>query len=703
MIALEDGLALAQKSVDRLLSEKNKLGLPKMQIQLLPEFLQKTRLRKLKQTDREVICDQAVLMLDQFYVHLPFKRVRYAIDPVQRLRLLRARLSQIDDDLSFHTEVLETFADMRDVHTSYRLPPPFAGAMAFLPFFLQPYFDDRHNRRFLVTSVLRGFEPSLFRAGVEVTQWNGIPVARAVDLLAEHIPGGNPAARFIRGMMRMTVRSLASTLPPDEEVVFVRYRPEEPNAEERIIELPWFAGTGMGIDIFPAQRSSVCEPLKDLTTIRKVLWHREEWKQEQDNCGFEPQMQGHLVSKIPDIFQFQNWTGACHEWLGEIDPDLLKLKDKTFGYVRIKSFDNDNHEDNEIFAEFLRILRIQQDVAPDGLILDVRGNAGGSINAAERLLQLMTPRTITPAPYQYANTSTMQSVIAKLREVTLDPSSHPNLQKQMDAAKLFFQDWFPDSDEAMFSGSLLTRGYPLTPVAMANDTGQVYYGPVVLLIDATSYSATDTFAAGFQDHEIGDIIGTDANTGGGGASRWHHNADLVGRLKGLVDMQPQLQRLPGGTSMTLAIQRSTRVGAIAGEPVEDVGVKCTIPYQLTKVDLVQNSRDLISFACRHLSRQPSCFLEVERPRRSGASLDITVNHARLDRLVFLLDGHTENAVTIKPRQSKSKSTFRIPRAGFEGTPAHELRIDGYALRSTKGKRRPTLVLAASTRVKLPRR
>src|SRR5713226_2371404 len=319
MIPLEDGGAIAQKAVDQLLAEKKSLALPKMRIQRLPDFLQNTQVKPLSPAYREVICDQAILMIEQFYAHLPFKRVRYAIDPVQRIRLLRARVGQIDGDSAFHAELLESFADMRDVHTSYRLPPPFAGAIAFLPFFLQPYFDDKGQRHFLVTDVLLHFEHAYFRAGVEVTQWNGIPIAKAVDLLAEHIPGGNPAARFMRGMMRMTVRSLASTLPPDEEVVFVRFQTTQPSATERILELPWFAGTGMGIDLFQAHGTAVCEPLKDLAIVRKVLWRRDEWKQEKSRPGSEPRALASGISKLPDIFQFQNSAGTCDGSLGEIE------------------------------------------------------------------------------------------------------------------------------------------------------------------------------------------------------------------------------------------------------------------------------------------------------------------------------------------------------------------------------------------------
>jgi C-terminal processing protease CtpA/Prc len=43
---------------------------------------------------------------------------------------------------------------------------------------------------------------------------------------------------------------------------------------------------------------------------------------------------------------------------------------------------------------------------------------------------------------------------------------------------------------------------------------------VVLVVDALTYSAADIFAAGFQDNELGPILGTSATTRAGGANVW---------------------------------------------------------------------------------------------------------------------------------------------------------------------------------------
>src|SRR5262245_34075722 len=46
---------------------------------------------------REKLIDQAILMLEELYAHLPLKRALHATDPIQRLRLLRLRHEALDE------------------------------------------------------------------------------------------------------------------------------------------------------------------------------------------------------------------------------------------------------------------------------------------------------------------------------------------------------------------------------------------------------------------------------------------------------------------------------------------------------------------------------------------------------------------------------------------------------------------------------
>ena len=95
----------------------------------------------------------------------------------------------------------------------------------------------------------------------------------------------------------------------------------------------------------------------------------------------------------------------------------------------------------------------------------------------------------------------------------------------------------------------------------------------MLITDALCYSTTDIFSAGFQDHGIGPVIGS-GNTGAGGANVCT-DADVLQALP------THFKALPKQASMRVAIRRTTRVGARAGDPLEDLGVVSDIEYKMS--------------------------------------------------------------------------------------------------------------------------
>ena len=101
----------------------------------LPAFLsQAAKGKRLKPAERRRLVAQALLLFEGFYVHLPQKRAMYAVDPVQRLKLLLSRLQQFADDIALYRELIDIFTSVRDFHTRFELPPPFDSAVAYLPF-----------------------------------------------------------------------------------------------------------------------------------------------------------------------------------------------------------------------------------------------------------------------------------------------------------------------------------------------------------------------------------------------------------------------------------------------------------------------------------------------------------------------------------------------------------------------------------------
>src|SRR2546422_3056175 len=91
----------------------------------LTKFLKNIeRKYRLSSRDRLRIVEQALVLIESNYVHLPLKRAMHAIDPLQRLRLLRKEVDLLSD-MQFHRRMLGIFASTRDLHTVYHLPHPF--------------------------------------------------------------------------------------------------------------------------------------------------------------------------------------------------------------------------------------------------------------------------------------------------------------------------------------------------------------------------------------------------------------------------------------------------------------------------------------------------------------------------------------------------------------------------------------------------
>src|SRR5262245_54550333 len=411
----------------------------------------------------------------------------HAVNPLQRLRLVRARLDRQTPDAmgpewAFHAELSEIFHSVRDLHTNYLLPKPFAGKIAFLPFLVEQCADGG-DRRYLVTRLVQGFTAPGLTPGAEVTHWNGMPIDRAVDVNAARFAGSNAAARHSRGLESLTIRSLRIHLPPDEEWVTVTYTATD-GAEHELRQkwlvtenLPPFIGN---VDEVSATAATLGLDLgtDETSRARKLLYApdvvaRERAGGEAGGAAEDTAPGQDLPTSMAGVFRARSVTTSAG----------------TFGHIRIFTF---SVEDPEGFvAEFVRLIGL---LPQNGLILDVRGNGGGHILASEFTLQTLTPLRVAPEPVQFIVT----------------PLNLRICRKHMDnPAGIDLGPWYPSLDGATETGAAFSDAYPITPEDGANAIGQTYQGPVVLVTDARCYSATDIFAAGCQDHRIGPVLGVD--------------------------------------------------------------------------------------------------------------------------------------------------------------------------------------------------
>ena len=194
-------------------------------------------------------------------------------------------------------------------------------------------------------------------------------------------------------------------------------------------------------------------------------------------------------------------------------------------------------------------------------------------------------------------------------EITPEPFSFICSPLTLELSRLDpdFKEWYDSISEALSRGSIYSGGYPITDREEISQFSQVYYGPVILITDALCYSATDLFAASFQDHKIGDILGVDETTGAGGANVWEYgdfkwylrNSDKY-KLKDLVY-----------APFRLSTRRNVRTGQHTGTPVEDLGVKPDIIYNMTRRDVLEGDIDLIKKASEILAGKRVRQLDVK--------------------------------------------------------------------------------------------
>lgn len=179
-----------------------------------------------------------------------------------------------------------------------------------------------------------------------------------------------------------------------------------------------------------------------------------------------------------------------------------------FGYLRIPSM-----ESEPAFLEHLERW-MEHFAEADGLILDVRGNGGGSRDALRLIYPMLmepgeAPVVVNVAKYKLRERDPRTAESGYLSNRTLYPAGWSGWgDAERDAIGAFdarFEPaWTPDEEQfSEWHYMLMSPGQPSVR----------YSGQVVLLIDGGCFSATDIFASAFAARDDVTVIGTP--TGGG--------------------------------------------------------------------------------------------------------------------------------------------------------------------------------------------
>jgi hypothetical protein len=501
------------------------------------------------------LAEQLLALIRDYYVHLPVKRSALAIDPVQELQLLADDVNYGLDERTYLERLLTAIRRLRDRHTSVRLPPPWDSAVAFLPFTVEACWE-RGRQMLVVSKALSPVETADFVSGVEVTHWNGAQIATWIRRVGESTDGANPWARIAVALRSLTVRPLAYQLPPDEDWVAITYNGSR---GPQSIVVPWRVGFSPVSAATDGKRVGLGASALALGVDRATLAVNETWRDLYAGRNAVSTLAAATSFAVPGV----------PDAIGRI----VSFRGQSYGYLRIFSF---AAPDVNGFLDGMRTTLRQ--LPRGGLIIDTRANPGGSIPAAEGLLHLLTDRTVLPERLEFRVTTPLQRLVM---------------------ASEYLGPWRRSMSLRYETGQLFTQGFSLTDSALLAQGGGVYRGPLVLIVDAIAYSATDFFAAGWQDNGLGPVIGVDPVSGAGGANVWSY-AQL--REVAAAAGQAELPPLPRGTDFNISLRRSTRVLFNDGLPLEGLGVTCDLNYEPTRDDVLGNNDGLTAYAASVLAQ-----------------------------------------------------------------------------------------------------
>lgn len=597
-------------------------------------------------SERRRIIEQVRIVLQDFYVHLQMKDAQYGYDAVRAIDRLEPLVAELSDQ-EFHQSMIQLITRTRDRHLAFRGRSS-NGVSAVLPFQIERCWIDG-KESYVVTKIRGEYTPMHLKPGAIVTHWNGTPIARHIHLSANLFDGGNEPASVARSLEFLSQRPLSRFAWPIESWVVLRFLVDDKQHEEK------FNWEGFDVGAVP-----------DAPSIgRSVIGFGGDFDLLQNQLVKRAEFARHTFDELKDIDVEAKNDGrpVIIGRKNNFDYGSVMTAHGTFAYIRLYHFRANNVDDIalDMIDAFSHIPR-------QGLIIDMRGNSGGYIAAGERLLQLLTPRKITPTRFQFRVT--------------------PGTRRMMSATP-FFERWKQSFDEAQITGEPFSQGYPIEGTDEdANQLGQYYFGPVVVVTDALAFSTADMFAAGFIDHAIGKVLCIDKNMAAAGGNNWRFdvlrlfiptfklditlksdldNGDVTDELRnafnrnglsitsnatnsgsisqfggtvwritdGVIQHEVRhipwmsaelnvypddgangLQKLPGGLTLGFTIRRCIRTGPNEGRLLEDLGIRPDIDYQPTLRDILEHNQDLIARAAQELSSMPTYDLIVET-RESG--------------------------------------------------------------------------------------
>jgi tetratricopeptide (TPR) repeat protein len=497
--------------------------------------------------ERALIAEQGALLIAGVSVHAGSER---GVRAAERLLALAPKAGLLARD-RFHDEIGAAVAGLRDPVTVY-LRPGGRNALAVLPLRIAECFSAEGVSDFVVAEIEPGFEGGPLRPGAEITHWDGEPIEHVVSALAERQAARSEEGRRARAVACLTHWPLA-VLGSKKGTVLIRFRVEQ---TDHSVAVDWKRRRA------PVPGGAPSGKELDRTTGRAV----------------------------DELLEAIRRSSPDHP--ETVSTAVRESGPKPFAHLCVHTFDVRNVD------RFIEQVRDRLEALPqDGLVLDVRGNPGGSIVAAERMLQLISPRRVVPTALQLASTRLTRALV--------------------EAADAPFGAW----RESMDAEGGFSDGFPLVS-DHEEEPGQVYHGPVVLLIDALCSGATDFLIAGFARNELGPILSTAGDPGVVAHNSWS-DAQIGAFVPG-----SGLRRLQRGASFRVSIRRGLR----GAQPLDGRRFIPNDVHRTTRADVLENGADVLREAGGMLEGLPVRVLSVTAHDVSADRIELELQTRGLTRL-----------------------------------------------------------------------
>jgi C-terminal processing protease CtpA/Prc len=323
-IAFSAVAALAADSYDLLRDTRSKLTLDEYSVE-----------------EKRVVVDQAKLVLEQLFVHEAVKLAHFG-----EAANVRPHLNRIEETVDtlptadLHREMQKIFRRVRDWHTLYVMPKPFACHRSFLPFDLAKIGNDLVVSQLVKKPEVASLvDLASIDIGDVLLSYDGISTEEALKQSRLSVSAANFEAAEHDAIENLTYVSHKYDLLPSMDSVVLEFRKQAGHTYK--VELPW-----------------ISKGIEDCLLNRKP---------DTSSLTKEPILASRLI---------ENTHGK-------------------FGYLKLSSF---SPEFLSLDATVLEIKRILEEdfTKTDGLIIDLRNNGGGKISLAHKLVELFSPKAPTP-------------------------------------------------------------------------------------------------------------------------------------------------------------------------------------------------------------------------------------------------------------------------------------------------------------------